>query len=104
MITISLVRSSDISRCTEIYNYYIENTCNTLEEQPIDEAEFSARVRRITASHPFLVARDKTGAPSDMPISMFSTHAAPIAVPHLSLSMSTPTAGTSTSAAHFTMR
>lgn len=63
MITISLVRSSDISRCTEIYNYYIENTCNTLEEQPIDEAEFSARVKRITASHPFLVARDKTGAP-----------------------------------------
>ena len=63
MITISLVRSSDISRCTEIYNYYIKNTCNTLEEQPIDEAEFSARVKRITASHPFLVARDKTGAP-----------------------------------------
>lgn len=63
MITISPVRPSDISRCTDIYNYYIENTCITLEEQTIDEAELSARVERITASYPFLVARDESGAP-----------------------------------------
>lgn len=50
------LRESDIGACLEIYQYYIENTTYTFEEERLDEALFAARVRRITERFPFLVA------------------------------------------------
>lgn len=36
-------------------NYYIENTCITLEEEPVTPEEFGARVARITKGYPYIV-------------------------------------------------
>ena len=37
-------------------NYYIENTCITLEEEPVTPEEFGARVARITKGYPYIVS------------------------------------------------
>ena len=59
--TVAPVRAEDIAPCTAIYNYYIENTCITLEEEPVTPETFAARVRRISESYPYLVARTDAG-------------------------------------------
>lgn len=55
-MTIRPIEKRDIARCTEIYNYYIENTTVTFEEIPLSVAEFEARVCRITAEYPYFAA------------------------------------------------
>lgn len=57
-MTIDRISDADIKDCTAIYNYYIENTRATLEETPLTEAEFAARVKRIAASYPYFAAKD----------------------------------------------
>lgn len=52
------LKETDISQCLEIYNYYIENTCFTFEEQALSLSKFVARVKRIKAHYPFLVATE----------------------------------------------
>ena len=47
---------NDIGRCLEIYNYYIEETTGSFEEEPLAYDAFAARVGRISASYPFVVA------------------------------------------------
>ena len=42
-------------------NYYIENTCITLEEKLITPEEFGARAARITKGYPYIVARNGAG-------------------------------------------
>ena len=59
--TIGPIREGDIAACTEIYNYYILNTCYTLEEQALKTEDFAARVARISANYPYLVARNSEG-------------------------------------------
>lgn len=58
MLTIRPITENDLTRCVGIYNYYIENTTITFEEQPLSLEAFSARVRRIEAQYPYLVAEE----------------------------------------------
>lgn len=62
-VTLAPIAPENIAACTEIYNYYIENTCITLEEEPVTPEEFGARVARITKDYPYIVARDGAGEP-----------------------------------------
>ena len=52
------IKKEDIRRCVEIYNYYIINSTATFEEQPLTEAQFAERVKRISADYPYLVAEE----------------------------------------------
>ncbi len=61
MITINLLQNKDIERCLEIYNYYIKNTCFTLEEDELSLEAFRTRVGDITKKYPFIVAHDESG-------------------------------------------
>ena len=49
------LEDKDIARCLEIYNYYIENTCFTLEEKILNLDEFSKRCHEIIQKYPFIV-------------------------------------------------
>ena len=62
-VTLAPIAPEEIVACTELYNYYIENTCITLEEEPVTPEEFGARVARITKDYPYIVARDGAGKP-----------------------------------------
>ena len=62
-VTLASIAPEDIAACTELYNYYIENTCITLEEEPVTPEEFGARAARITKDYPYIVARDGAGKP-----------------------------------------
>lgn len=53
---IRAIADSDIARCAEIYNYYIENTTVTFEEAPLSEKEFGERAARIKKDYPYIVA------------------------------------------------
>jgi L-amino acid N-acyltransferase YncA len=52
------IKNEDIPRCVEIYNYYIINTCHTLEEEPISEEIFKNRVETISKKYPYIVYKD----------------------------------------------
>lgn len=62
-VTLASIAPEDIAACTELYNYYIENTCITLEEKPVTPEEFGARAARITKDYPYIVARNGAGKP-----------------------------------------
>ncbi len=49
------LEDKDIAKCLEIYNYYIENTCFTLEEKKLSLDEFSKRCHTIIKKYPFIV-------------------------------------------------
>lgn len=49
------ITDGDIRTCLDIYNYYIENTTITFEEEPLTEAEFLERVTRIKKNYPYIV-------------------------------------------------
>ena len=50
------VSNTDISDIIAIYNYYIENTCITFEEEPVTSNEMLKRIETISKVHPFIVA------------------------------------------------
>lgn len=52
---IRLLQKEDITKCLDIYNYYIENTCFTLEEEKLDLSAFTKRCLDITKRYPFIV-------------------------------------------------
>lgn len=58
MLQIRPIEDRDIAACLAIYNYYIEHTTITFEEEPLSMAAFSARVRRIRGGYPYLVAEE----------------------------------------------
>ena len=58
MLRIRPIEDRDIAACLAIYNYYIEHTTITFEEEPLSLAAFSERVRRICAGYPYLVAEE----------------------------------------------
>ena len=62
-VTLAPIAPEDFAACTELYNYYIENTCITLEEEPVTPEEFGARVARIMKDYPYIVARNGAGKP-----------------------------------------
>lgn len=61
MIYIDPLRSKDIGKCLEIYNYYIKNTGFSLEEAEVLPEVFRARAENIMNRYPFLVAHDEDG-------------------------------------------
>lgn len=49
------LRQEDIDKCLEIYNYYIVNTCFTLEEETLSSKQFKERCMKISSKFPFIV-------------------------------------------------
>lgn len=58
---ISKLDDKGIDGCLEIYNYYVENTCYTLEEKALTHDEFFARCHSITDKYPFIVLHNDEG-------------------------------------------
>lgn len=52
------LEEKDIKSCLDIYNYYIERTCYTLEEEILDLDSFTKRVKRIHSHYPYIVYTD----------------------------------------------
>lgn len=52
---IRTVLNKDIREISTIYNYYIENTTITFEEEPISDDEMGKRINEIVPSYPWLV-------------------------------------------------
>lgn len=52
------IRIGDIAECVTIYNRYITETTITFEFDPLTEAQFADRVRRITQTYPYYVYED----------------------------------------------
>lgn len=52
------IGKADIAQCLAIYNYYIENTCYTFEEEPLGAAQFAERAERIARVYPYYVAAE----------------------------------------------
>ena len=61
MITTAFLSEKDIEKCLEIYNYYIKNTCFSLEEEELSPEAYRARVAGITEKYPFIVAHGESG-------------------------------------------
>ncbi len=49
------LEDKDISACFDIYNYYIENTTFTFEEQKLDIETFKTRCLEISSKYPYIV-------------------------------------------------
>ncbi len=60
-MNIHSIQSQDIPACLDLYNYYIQNTCFTLEESPLSLDAFRTRVHKVTERYPFIVAQDEHG-------------------------------------------
>lgn len=52
------LEENDIARCLEIYNYYIEETTVSFEEETLTTERFAERVHRICSEYPFIDAED----------------------------------------------
>ena len=49
------VQLSDVKDICEIYNYYVENTSISFEEELVSEEEIEKRIVKITKSYPWIV-------------------------------------------------
>lgn len=58
---IRLAKQSDAQQISDIYNDYVLNTTITYEEEPVSFQEMAERIRKISASYPFVVF-EKQGA------------------------------------------
>lgn len=56
------IEKKDVAQCLDIYNYYIENTCFTLEEERLGLDSFENRCKEISERYPFIVAENDEGA------------------------------------------
>jgi len=56
---IRVVEPKDAEKICGIYNFYINNTDITFEEQPVSAAEMEKRIRDVTAKYPWLIAEEK---------------------------------------------
>lgn len=52
------LKEKDIREILDIYNYYILNTCFTLEEEALSLPGFTNRCQNISNRYPFIVAKD----------------------------------------------
>jgi len=52
------VKLSDAPAIRDIYNYYIENTVSTFEEELLSLHDTEARIEKISAAYPYLVRED----------------------------------------------
>jgi phosphinothricin acetyltransferase len=49
------VRADDAAAISAVYNYYVENTVITFEEEPVSVKTMEGRIRAITTHYPWLV-------------------------------------------------
>src|SRR5215213_2649257 len=52
------VNPEDAAQIAEIYNYYIKNTHQTFETEPLTAEEMRARIDEISEDYPYLVAEE----------------------------------------------
>ncbi len=52
------VNSNDAAQIAEIYNYYIKNTHQTFETEPLSADEMQSRISEISEDYPYLVAEE----------------------------------------------
>jgi phosphinothricin acetyltransferase len=55
MAVIRTVQSRDAQAIARLYNYYVQNTTVTFEEEPVSDREMARRIDEITAQYPWLV-------------------------------------------------
>lgn len=55
------LEKKDIRACLNIYNYYIENTCYTLEINKLSLVDFTNRCLNILEKYPFIVLENDDG-------------------------------------------
>ncbi len=55
---IRFLKEEDIKACLDIYNWYIENTTITFEEERLTLQQFTDRVQGIQERYPFIVLED----------------------------------------------
>ncbi|NLJ10938.1 MAG: GNAT family N-acetyltransferase, partial [Treponema sp.] len=58
MKLIRTVSSGDAASIARFYNYYVQNTTVTFEEEPVSEREMARRIDDITGQYPWLVYED----------------------------------------------
>ena len=58
---IRAIENKDIKSCLDIYNYYIENTTITFEEEKLNLFEFSKRCEKIKEKYPYIVCENDNG-------------------------------------------
>lgn len=58
MKLIRTVSSGDAAAIARLYNYYVQNTTVTFEEEPVSEREMARRIDDITGQYPWLVYED----------------------------------------------
>jgi len=56
---IRFVEPKDAEEICDIYNFYINNTDITFEEQPVSVVEMEKRIREITAKYPWLTVEEE---------------------------------------------
>lgn len=52
------VTPEDAAQVAEIYNYYIKNTHQTFETEQISAEEMRARIAKVSANYPYVVAEE----------------------------------------------
>ena len=55
---IRFLKEKDIQACLDIYNWYIENTTITFEEELLTVEQFTDRIRGIQKKYPFIVLEE----------------------------------------------
>ena len=70
------IKDCDIEQILEIYNYYIENTTITFEEQLLSLDEFSNRVHNIQSHFPYIVALENNKVLGYAYLNYYSTRSA----------------------------
>lgn len=57
-MNIRSVKLEDATQISEIYNFYITNTHQTFETEPLSAAEMTARIEEYSRDHPYVVAEE----------------------------------------------
>lgn len=57
-MNIRKVNPNDAAQIAEIYNYYIKNTHQTFETEPLSADEMQERINEISEDYPYLVAEE----------------------------------------------
>lgn len=52
------VLPDDTGDICAIYNYYVENTCVTFDEEPLSLEQMQAKIEQVTAGYPWIVYVD----------------------------------------------
>ncbi len=55
---IRFIEEKDIQACCDLYNWYIENTTITFEEEPLTLSQFTQRVHQIQKKYPYIVLEE----------------------------------------------